>query len=134
LKAEFEALGKSLLKSLRGSLDIIHRLQLVGVPPNLQEQLMLGEQPDVILERRDKRRIACLNDLTKLEDKVARLLIPLTYKIRVEFDQVVHDSHARYLRLFGPFTAASRLVLKALSSLSIIGFSLLAYLTAGSYT
>jgi hypothetical protein len=50
LKAEFEALGKSLLKSLRGSLDIIHRLQLVGVPPNLQEQLMLGEQPDIILE------------------------------------------------------------------------------------
>jgi len=86
LKAEFEAWGKSLLKSLRGSLDIIHRLQLVGVPPNLQEQLMLGEQPDVILEGRDKRWIACLNNLTKLEDKVARRLVPFTNKIRVELD------------------------------------------------
>jgi hypothetical protein len=86
LKAEFEALGKSLLKSLRGSLDIIHRLQLVGVPPNLQEQLMLGEQPDVILEGRDKRWIACLNDLTKLEDKDASRLVPFTNKIRVELD------------------------------------------------
>ena len=95
LKAEFEALGKSLLKSLRGSLDIIHRLQLVGVPPNLQEQLMLGEQPDVILEGRDERRVACLNDLTKLEDKEASRLIPFTNKIRVELDQVVHHSHAR---------------------------------------
>jgi hypothetical protein len=66
---------------MRGSLDIIQRFQLVGVPPNLQEQLMLGEQPDIILEGRDKRWIACLNDLTKLEDKVARRLVPFTNKI-----------------------------------------------------
>ena len=56
---------------------------------------MLGEQPDVILEGRDERRVACLNDLTKLEDKVARRLVPFTNKIRVELDQVVHHSHAR---------------------------------------
>jgi len=47
---------------------------------------MLGKQPDVILEGRYKRRVACLNDLTKLEDKVARRLVPFTNKIRVELD------------------------------------------------
>ena len=56
---------------------------------------MLGEQPDVILKGRDESRVACLNDLTKLEDKVARRLVPFTNKIRVELDQVVHHSHAR---------------------------------------
>ena len=55
---------------------------------------MLGEQPNVILEGRDKRWIACLNDLTKLEDKEASRLVPFTNKIRVELDQVVHHSHA----------------------------------------
>ena len=56
---------------------------------------MLGEQPDVILEGCNESRVACLNDLTKLEDKVARRLVPFTNKIRVELDQVVHHSHAR---------------------------------------
>ena len=86
MKAEFEALGKSLLKSLRGSLDIVHSLQLVGMPPNFQEQLMLGEQPDIILEGRDKRRVSCLNELAKFEYKVARLLVPFIGRIRVELD------------------------------------------------
>jgi len=47
---------------------------------------MLGEQPDVILEGCNESRVACLNDLTKLEDKVARRLVPFTNKIRVELD------------------------------------------------
>ena len=70
---------KSGLKALGNSQDIFWRFQLIIVLPNINEQLLLRKQSAILLD---------LEMATKLEDKVARLLITLTGRIVVELDHV----------------------------------------------